>query len=251
MRWKEITVISSIILATFCFIYVFYGNNTNAEQNHTDISKLIDAMNKYDETMIEWSLYARESVYLTTEKEWADKQQQLEKQYPHMDWQSSMDEDSRSIIGTANHGAFTEMIKVLSTNLTDINRQTSYIIYEVKGTSWNSNVEKQISQLMDDNYVSLFDGKPVMFSCIKGEFNEEIDEILNGSLDEILHSFQAKEIESLKEEDFASISAHSTLFSQTLSLTNNEMNMQLALRKKEMGKGTIYVIGTPILTIEY
>src|SRR5690606_33354930 len=168
----------------------------------------------------------------------------------HMDWQSSMDEDSRSIIGTANHGAFTEMIKVLSTNLTDINRQTSYIIYEVKGTSWNSNVEKQISQLMDDNYVSLFDGKPVMFSCIKGEFNEEIDEILNGSLDEILHSFQAKEIESLREEDFASISAHSTLFSQTLSLTNNEMNMQLALRKKEMGKGTIYVIGTPILTIE-
>lgn len=124
-------------------------------------------------------------------------------------------------------------------------------MYETKGTSWNQDVAKSIHKQSSSAMKLLFDKKPVIFSCIKGEFNENFHEFTHQSLNGLLQSFQAEEIDSLKERDFYSISAKSSLFAQTLSFTENKMNIQIGLRKNALGPGTTFVIGTPILTIEY
>ncbi|MFK4998774.1 YwmB family TATA-box binding protein [Bacillus sp. N9] len=55
----------------------------------------------------------------------------------------------------------------------------------------------------------------------------------------------------MKESDFYSISAKSLRLNQPIAFTENGLNMQIGLRKTGSGSRTSFVIGTPILTIEY
>ncbi|MBS4178068.1 YwmB family TATA-box binding protein [Lederbergia citrea] len=249
MKNRQFFILVQLILS-FGFIIIFIGNNTNAAQISTDVDKLAQLIKSHNGAIIEWSLYARESVYLSSKDEWLTKGQQLEEQYPDMQWSTSFATDTVSIIGYIDHGAFSETIKIIST---DKNRQSSsYIIYEAKGSSWDTKeTANQVAQAVNPKVDALFDKKPIIFSCIKGEFSEELNEFRRFSLDGFLQSLQAKEIESVKEGDFYSLSGYSSLFAQSLSLPNQQMNMQIGLRKNEMGPGTTIVVGTPILTIEY
>jgi len=232
------------------FIIMVNGNNTNANQKAIDIKKMAKVIDENNGTIIEWSLYARDSVYFPLSgNEWLTQKDKLEDQFPTMKWTAFTESGKDSIVGFIDHGPFSETIKMLSI---DKNGQTStYVIYEARGADWNSDIANSLSELSNDKIDLLFEGKPVIFSCIKGEFNEELNEFLHLSLDEFLHTLQATEIESVKEREFYSISVYTSLFAQILSLPNTKMNMQIGLRKNEMGTGTIFVVGTPIITIEY
>lgn len=247
---KKIMMICIPVIISVGLMLVVIGNNTNATQMFTDLETLIQNVEQYDGKIIEWSLYAREPVYLSTKEEWLTKKQSLEEQFPNMEWKMSNKADTASIIGFIDHGTFNETIQVLTSF--DKNRQlSSYVSYEVKGAYWNLNVENNVAFISNEKIMHLFNKKPIIFSCIKGEFNEELDQVKNDSLDGLLKTFQAKPVESVEEREFSSISAYSSLFAQSLSFTNKQMNMQIGLRKNEMGAGTIIVVGTPILTIEY
>ncbi|MBS4195841.1 YwmB family TATA-box binding protein [Lederbergia citri] len=243
MRINRFSILSQIIIA-FGFIFIFIGNNTIAAPTSTDIQNLAKIVDKHHGKITGWSLYARESVYLLTEEKWLAKKQELEDQFPNMKWKLSKANGTYSIHGFIDHGPFSESIQILSAS----NRQTtSYLIYEANGENWNP----KFAELTGKTVMHLFKENPKLFSCIKGEFSEELKEFVDHSLDGLLHSLHASEVESLKEKEFYSISAFSSLFAQTLSFTNKQMNMQIGLRKNEMGTGTTFVVGTPILTIEY
>ena len=92
--------------------------------------------------------------------------------------------------------------------------------------------------------------EPDVFSCIKGVFIEGFAEASKYTMDEIIYKLQAMEMESLREENFISISAYSPSFTHAIPLEENEMNVQLALRQMNEGE-TEFIIGTPILVIEY
>ncbi|MCR2821380.1 YwmB family TATA-box binding protein [Lederbergia panacisoli] len=244
MNSKIFSILSQITIA-FGFIFTLIGNNTIAAPVSTDIQNLAQTIDKHQGNIIEWSLYARESVYLPTEEERLSKKHELEKQFPDMEWKAGTD----SIIGKRDHGIFSETIQILST---DNNRHlSSYIVYEAKGENWDSKHVNFINDIAEKTVLNLFNGNPILFSCIKGEFSEELNEFVDHSLDGLLQSLHASEVESVKEQEFYSMSAFSSLFAQTLSFTNKQMNMQIGLRKNEMGPGTTVVVGTPILTIEY
>ena len=68
----------------------------------------------------------------------------------------------------------------------------------------------------------------------------KLNEFLDFNLEGFLQTLQAKEIESLKEREFYSISAYSSLFVQTIHLTDQDMNMQIGLRKNRLGPGTSF-----------
>ena len=68
-------------------------------------------------------------------------------------------------------------------------------------------------------------------------------------MERLLNLFKAREVEGVQEKNFSSISAHSTLFTQTI--TNEEINVQVGLRRDGLGSKTSFVIGTPIITFEY
>lgn len=236
-------------IAMVGFIVFFIGNNITAAKNDMDINTMAKAVGTHKGSIIEWSLYTRERVHLQTKEEWLNKKQQLEKQFPDMHWTISFDKGAASVNGILNHRDFSEIIKIIST---DKKRQSaSYLIYEARGTRWNEEIAEQSNKLAMNRVDLLFDVRPVIFSCIKGQFNEELDEFINDSLDGFLHSLQVEERNSFKERGFYYISAYSSLFEQTLSFSNQKINMQVGLRKNGLGPGTSFVIGTPILTIEY
>lgn len=67
----------------------------------------------------------------------------------------------------------------------------------------------------------------------------------------MMTALNAKETEALKEDDLYSISAYSKQFSQSLPLKEKRMNLQIGLREEQLDANTSFVIGTPIITVEY
>ena len=68
------------------FIVFIIGNKTNATQNEMDLTKMANSIEKYEGSIVEWSLYAREYVYLPTKDEWFKRKKLLEKQFPEFKW---------------------------------------------------------------------------------------------------------------------------------------------------------------------
>lgn len=237
------------IIITISFVTILIGNNISAAQKDLDIQVLAQNIEKQNGTIIEWSLYARELVYLSDEKERLEKIHWLKNQYSDMEWNTVNESGSEVVIGQQNFEFYSEIIKLIST---DKNGQSStYLLYEIRGAGWNQNIAENLSNDVTLATKKLFDKKPVIFSCIKGEFSKRFHEFKYQSLDGLMKSFQAEEIKTLKESDFYSISGKSSLFAQNLSFADTEMNIQFGLRKSRSGSTTNFVIGTPILTIEY
>lgn len=78
-----------------------------------------------------------------------------------------------------------------------------------------------------------------------------MESVLSLQVKQLLTAFNAQQIESLMEESFVSVSAYTGLWEEALSSQQQEMNLQIALRKTGMGGQTTLVVGTPIITSEY
>ncbi|RWR13483.1 YwmB family TATA-box binding protein [Siminovitchia fortis] len=229
-----------------CLIAVFIGNNTSvAGKSEPDIEKLAQAVQKQHGTVIEWSLHTRELAQQPSQ-DWSVTR--LKKTFPEWNWSLSHTDGNETVAGVKRHGNIEEIIKAVTADNTD--NSVSYVAYEIKGSKWNKGMLKRAEKLFHSRTELIFKRKPVVFSCIKGIFNDHEgleQSLVNG----LLTSLQAKEKEALREEDFLSISAYSSLFSQSLSLPGEEMNLQIGLRKNDAGHGTYFTVGTPILTNEY
>lgn len=236
------------IMILTCFILIFIGNNTSvARKNELDIEKLAYAVQVQRGTIIEWSLHTRELAEQPSQKWTVTK---LKAIFSDWDWSSSYTEGNKTVTGIKHHGNIEEKIKVVTAdNKDDI---VSYASYEISGKMWDNNMSKKAEMLFRSRTETIFNKnqKPVVFSCIKGIFNED-DEFAQSQMNGLLSSLLATEKEALIEEDFISISAYSSLFSQSLSLHGEEMNLQIGLRKSNSGQGTYFTVGTPILTNEY
>lgn len=229
-----------------CLFAVIVGNKTSvAGQSGLDIEKLAYAVQQQHGTIIEWSLHTRELAEQPSQ-EWTVAR--LKKKFPEWEWSFSAAAGSETVTGIKRHGHIEEKIKAVTAD----NRANlaSYVSYEIKGTTWDKSMAKRTGNLLQSRTELIFKQKPVVFSCIKGIFNDEND-FGRSHVKEMMSSLQAKEKEALREEDFLSISAYSSLFSQSLSLPGEEMNLQIGLRKNDAGHGTYFTVGTPILTNEY
>lgn len=215
----------------------------------TDLEFLIDAFKTQDGHLIEWSLYTREMVQLPTEKSVEEKMMALRNQYPKMEWVLSQDHQTVQLTGTIQHQHFLETV-ILNTIREDHTRHT-YLIYQVSGNSWDEQTANRLASRLNQSITRMYGKNTVIFSCIKGEFNDDSSRELPFYANKFLANLNAIEIESLKEFDFYSISAYTDELSEKLSTKNGEMNIQLALRKNGWDRKTAVVIGTPILTIEY
>ncbi|MBS4175433.1 YwmB family TATA-box binding protein [Bacillus sp. FJAT-49736] len=236
-----------IFVFSACFMLVNYGNKTSAESFITDINKIAEMVKGQKGSIDEWSLYARESIDIHSMTGWEKEIKTLKKQFPLMEW--FIDQKSGIATGIVEHKDYVETIKLMSTPRK--NSTISYLLYEIKGHSWNSSFAKKIDQILPEKLDVLYREKPTIFSCIKGEFNDKIENVLLKEKEQLLHEFQAKEIEALKEKDFYSVSAFSPLFTESIPTKNKKMNLQIGLRKNGLGAKTTFVIGTPIITIEY
>lgn len=238
-----------VIGIIICFVFVIIGNKMVSATVTTDLEKLAEAIKNEKGKITGWSLYTRETIDISSNEEWLAQVQRVKKQYPAYDWKLSTENDELIASGFSKKRDYVETIKILSTPTK--NQPQSYLIYEVKGTVWNNQIGIKINKRISEKMEVLFKQKPVVFSCIKGEFSDKIDKVLSSKLSNLMTSLKAKEEEALMEKDFYSISAYSSKLEQSIPTRNHSMNMQIGLRKKGLGANTSIVIGTPIITIEY
>ncbi|MGG3469505.1 YwmB family TATA-box binding protein [Neobacillus pocheonensis] len=217
-----------------------------------DLAKMGSVLQAEHILLNEWSYYAREHlVGLKSEKEVQEYVDKLQQKFPDWKWSVKNTSEYREVTAvsptTKHHD---EMLQIMATHTKQ--PSDAYIVYRVSGKEWNKEseafftTEKFRSRLSD-----IFSGKPTVFSCMKGVFSDKIDKALSKASSRIMSSFNATEIEALKEETFMSVSATSPMFTGSIDHKENNMNLQIGIRSEGLGGETTIVVGTPIITIEY
>jgi hypothetical protein len=231
-------------------IFFQFGNQTtvSAGERDTDLEKLVTAFQNENIVLTGWSLYAREHLVNPKSadevKEYARK---LKKEYPNWEWSeknTSQEWEVQAKSPTSkNHQ---ELLQIMATHTKK--PMDAYIVYRVSGKKWN---KESASFFASDQYKNrlndIFHGMPTIFSCIKGQLGDKIDSSLTKTTNNLMTFFNAKEIESLKEDHFMSVTANSPMLAGSI----DHRNLQIGVRTDGLGAGTTVVVGTPIITIEY
>ncbi|WP_180954416.1 YwmB family TATA-box binding protein [Bacillus sp. V5-8f] len=233
------------------FMGFMFGNSTIVAKSKADIEILTERLQHDRNVNIqEWSVYAREkNNTIKTEQEFNQAVEKIGEAFPKAKWTFVKDNNERKAIAVIKNpdSELTESIRLMAS--LESNEPVSYLIYEVKGHSWDSRYSAFFENVFQTRKKDIFRGNPSIFSCVKGVFNDNIDTVLSTETARLLDLFKAQEIESIKESNFISLSAQTPMFSQTF--TNKQLNLQLALRTEGMGGKTTFVVGTPIITFEY
>ncbi|MFE8701830.1 YwmB family TATA-box binding protein [Cytobacillus sp. FJAT-54145] len=245
------TGLALLLIGITCFMMITTGNKTTIAKGELDLLKIASVLHDEDILINGWSLHAREKLEdFQTLEEVKNYGFSLKEKFPNWTWDEESESDMWNL--SAEHvtkEGRTETIQLLSTH-TKSNPQT-YIIYEAKGKIFNEETEHFLEKQLSEKFSVIFRQDATIFSCIKGEFNDNINESLPLTVKNLLKAFKAKEIEALNEETFVSTSAYSPLFAESITTNEQDMNLQLGVRKQGLGARTTLVVGTPIITIEY
>jgi hypothetical protein len=199
----------------------------------------------------EWSIHAREKLtYMHDQNDAENFIRNLRVKFPKWEWTVTKKElQWEATAVSPDHTPFQEKIKFVATS-TNQSIQ-GYLIYEVNGQAWAGQTERFLTKDLPLRISNIFRVKPTIFSCIKAEIDGKMVSSLSETTTELLKAFEAKEIESITENSFVSVTAASPFFSESLKRERESMNLQFALRTEGMGAKTTLVVGTPIITIEY
>ncbi|WP_428910087.1 YwmB family TATA-box binding protein [Niallia sp. Krafla_26] len=233
---KMIMALFSLLAVGFIFI-----NITNAK-SEPDLFTLATTLENEQIDIDKWSIHSREQIE-TGEKE--EKLSQFKKQFSDWNWEIVEDQDHWEAIGTSTGKRMTETISILSAD------GYSYLMYEVTGIGWDPELKDSFSTIIFPTLDKIFHSNPTVFSCIYSELDGNMNESVSAHLTNLLHVFQAEELEMLREDNFVSATAYSPLFTESIKGHTEEFNLQLGLRNQGLGEKTTLVVGTPIITIEY
>lgn len=234
---KVITVLFSLTAVGFIFF-----NIANAKSEN-DLFKMASILQKENIDIDKWSLHAREEVKAGQIEE---RLNQLMKQHPNWNWNIKENQEKWEATGVSplEHG-IKERISIVTSD------GFSFLIYEVDGNGWNEEIKDLVKNSIIPKTDDIFQENTIIFSCIYSELDGKMYKSVSAYVTKLLQSFQAKEVETLKENNFVSTSAYSPLFSGSIKGQTEEMNLQLGLRNQGLGGKTTLVVGTPIITIEY
>ncbi|WP_075983163.1 YwmB family TATA-box binding protein [Bacillus massilinigeriensis] len=230
---------------------IIFSSGTQATEAKVEVDLITLAEKINDENMIinGWSLHAREKLVVKDQKEIEKYVDSLQQKFPDWKWGTKVDQnhwEARAVQFKENRK---ESLTILST-LTNEQRD-AYILYEVQSKEMNESHKEFLKNDLSKKLSDIFRGNATIFSCIKGQFNDNMKTSLPNTVNYLLKAYKAEEIEGLKEESFISISAFSPLFEKSISTSSQEINLQIGLRNEGLGSVTTFVVGTPIITIEY
>ncbi|MBO8175996.1 MAG: YwmB family TATA-box binding protein [Bacillus sp. (in: Bacteria)] len=238
------------LLALFLGYILFYiGNSTVAAVKYDDLFQIVQAVRAEQGVISEWSIHSRREVDILSKHDFQEMAETVQHQFSEMAWEWEQSGDEWKLIGTFTNQQMKESVQLLSKK--HDGRRYSYVTFQLIGTQWTDETKSFIEKTWNNCIKRLFGNDVTVFSYVKGTFSPSATHLLQEKAAHILQRLEAKETESLKEDRFVSISAYSKRFSQQVPSSNNDMNIQIGLRQEGMGVETTFVIGTPILTIEY
>jgi TATA-box binding len=242
-------ILFNISMMMIISLMAILGSRLATANGDVDLVEIASVFQTEDILLEEWSFYAREHlVDLNTEKEVQEYVKELQQKFPDWDWSTSETSDKWEVTAvspTSKH--HTEMLQVMATHTKQ--PVNAYIVYRANGDKWNKEMESFFTEEPFKTRLSdIFRGNPTIFSSMKGSISDKMDMALPTVARDLLESFEAKEIEALKEDTFMSVSANSPVFSDSIA---QDMNLQIGIRSEGLGAKTTIVVGTPIITIEY
>lgn len=226
-----------------CFVVFLMGNNTSAGGESGSLLLLTDSVKDVNGSIEEWTLHTRER--LTEEPDVAAHRLQV----LLAEWKvTSLDTgNTHGYLLEHSQGTVQQRIQIVAS---DTAGGVAYMLYSVTAAD-----EKEIRSFLatdfQTTYSQIFHRKPQVFTCIKGKFDGTLEEVLSNQLYKLLSNWKAAKREAISEKNFYSLSIYSERFASNLPLSDHEMNVQVGLRKKQRGTETNFVIGTPLITIEY
>jgi hypothetical protein len=240
---KGIYNILVIIIVMLSFSLVLLGKNTIAMNPKPEIETLANLAESMNGTISSWSLHTREPIQ---SEKLGQTVRKLQAEFSHWAWSKNTNGIESSYSAVSTKGNIRQTIQIVSNE----NKQ-SYVLYTVEGSDLKKENLSFINGGFLENYSKIFTHRPLIFSCIKGKFNGKLKEVLSNQVSSIMAALNAKETEALKEDDLYSISAYSEQLGQSLPLREKRMNLQIGLRQEQLDANTTFVIGTPIITVEY
>jgi hypothetical protein len=237
-----------VYLLFLVLIVMYMGYSTTVAKDRTDLGKIIDVLQANKEIRIdEWSITARENIKdVATKEDFFNYYETLHTKLANFQWEVKEHPYGFKVTGKRHSQHVTETIEWVSTLTKE--KPESYLLYVLEGNNLQDH-EAEIHSTFESRLKDIFRHNPAIFTCVKGFYNDTIDKVLFSRLNRMMASFQAKELESVREEDFVSVSLYSPIFSQ--SLTTENLNLQIAMRSEGMGGRTSFIVGTPIITFEY
>lgn len=241
----------NLILSLFAiigFVVLEHGNKTVVAENAPDLVKLAAALEAEGSLLEEWSVYSREVIEDSNSPgELEAYAAELRTLFPDWEWSISSSGqiwEAKAVSPVSSFGR--EYLQIISTRTP--HKANAYIIYKVTGGKWNGNSAAFLkSGKFKQRHNDIFRGKPPIFSCAKGSFDDKMEAALPEKVNNILTRLNAAETEGIREENFISISAYSSEFADPFK---NGMNLQVAVRT-DGGEGATVTVGTPIITVEY
>lgn len=247
---KKFFIQMTVCTVFFIFILIIFSSKESVVANYSDLNKIVDVISKHNGSIEEWSILGREELELSKAdvdnivKKWR-------KSFPHLNWSEQVNEKRVTIIGTSSNQEdhYVETVQMISEKKG--NQYQGFILYELKGEVWNEQVQKIIDERNRTILPDVFHKTPSFFSCIKGEFDDMIDKALLEKSIDLKSEFNGKIVENLMENNFVSLTVNSPQFKEKIPTKNGSFNLQISLRNTGNDNKTTFVIGTPILTIEY
>lgn len=242
-----------MVLAVFFVVFIMFllrlGNFHVNAKNETDLLKIVSLLQNEKINITEWSLYAREKIdHFDNLNEVKKYGYSLKGKFSRWQWETDTVAGHWEMKGTLPHKGFEEVIKIL-VNLEGAPQ--AYVVYELRGRAFTEESERFIKEHWSATAFDIFRGNASIFSCVKGEFNDNIEATLSKSAERLLALLQAEKKESIEEKNFISTSAYSPIFADSIHNGDQEMNVQIGIRSEGLGAKTTLVVGTPIITIEY
>jgi hypothetical protein len=240
------------LLALFAIVAMCQYRSGEAMGNGSlqPLKTIAHVLENHGVTIRQWTVYTREYAHdIENDAAFFKKLAELKKANRAFHWSFDTNHHLKKATGTYQHPFFQEKIQLIMTVVN--NKPQTYILYEVKGLNWNDEIWKEVVEKIGKKSNQLFVKQPTFFTCIQGDFSDNMKGGLFDYASHLLREFQAKPVESLQEESLVSLSAYTGQWENVLPTSSDHpMNLQLALRER-LGGTTSVVVGTPIITIEY
>ncbi|WP_379970636.1 YwmB family TATA-box binding protein [Ectobacillus sp. sgz5001026] len=230
-----------LVMVGVSFVLVFGGyTHTQAVTPVEKVSQLRAAIEANGAVMQNWTLTAkREDHSVHDIHTFHVLLQTQEHDLGVTDWTFENSAEGYKATAIKNSPQYKE--RVVVTWVKENTTNTTFIIHEMTGTTWDESLATSITKNFSQN--------STIYTCIRAVPSDNMESVLLTRANNILQSLDAKPVEATQERAFVSISAYTGKWNDALAIDKEKINVQVALRNVD-NKTTI-VIGTPVITSEY
>ncbi|MFC0525257.1 YwmB family TATA-box binding protein [Pontibacillus salicampi] len=197
----------------------------------------------YELNVSEWSLQMKRQIKPEEVPHYVEA---LRDRYPDI----QKDESSKRVrLVLSNHHKNDMIIESFIILLAKDTHSYAEVVYNVTGENTELSTISDFFPRFQAVKTGVFQENTTIFTCVKTDYNGMIDGVL--LLEEFSNRVKMKELQTLNEEDFISVTGYSSQWTQAIPYENGTAaNAQIALREG-LGAKTTLTFGTPIITSEY